>query len=120
MAKAHALIHRLIELRQSSVALRRGELALRASSDVGGAALDTTVPDAAVLAFERIAADERVLVALNTHPTHPARATISTGFPPGTTLVDRLFGEARAVVLGDGSVELTIPPRESLIFFRQP
>jgi hypothetical protein len=86
-------------------------------SDVGGVVLDTAVPDAAVIAFERVAPSERVLVALNTHPTHVAIARIDTGFPPGTVLVDRLFGDARATVRPDGSVEVTIPPRESQLFF---
>lgn len=116
-APAYALVHRLIEMRAGSVALRRGELVLRMLSDVGGAALDTTVPDAAVLAFERVAPAERVLVALNTHPTHAADAHVATGFAPGTTLADRLFGDVRVTVASDGSVDLSIPPRETQILF---
>jgi alpha-amylase len=119
-APAYALVHRLIEMRQASIALRRGTLELRLLSEIGGAALDTTVPDAGVIVFERVHEAERVLVALNTHPTHVARARVTTGFPPGTTLADRLFGDARASVAADGSVELEIPPRESQIFFSVP
>ena len=114
---SYALIHRLIELRAESLALRRGSLLVRMLSDVGGSSLDTVVPDAAVLAFERVSATERVLVALNTHPTHAARAHLMTGFPPGATLREVLSGEARATTLADGSVDLQIPPRESQIFF---
>ncbi len=114
---AYALIRRLIEMRAGSVALRRGELVVRALSDIGGSELDTTDPGAAVLAFERVAASERALVVLNTHPTHVAEVHVETGFAPGAGLVDRLFGDARATVLPDGSVDLTIPPRESQLLF---
>ncbi len=93
---------------------------LRHLSDVGGASLDTTVPDAAVLAFERVSGTERVLVVLNTHPTHAATLSLETGFAPGTRLRDRLYGEASATVGEDGSAEVTLPPRETRIFFREP
>jgi alpha-amylase len=114
---AYALVHRLIELRGSSIALRRGDLVLRTLSEIGGAELDTTVPDAAVIVFERVTESERVLVGMNTHPTHVAEVHVETGFAPGTVLSDRLFGEASVTTNTDGSADLTIPPRETQILF---
>ena len=110
-----ALIRRLTELRRAHVALRRGELTVRAMSDVGGMALDTMQPDAGALVFERSLGDDHVLVAMSTHPTHGAALSVMSGFAPGTRLVDALGGEVSVTVLRDGSVPLAIQPRTTQI-----
>jgi len=113
------LIQRLAELRRRSIALRRGTLTIRHASESGGAELETPGEDAGLLAWERAHESERALVVLATHPTITARATIPTGFAPGTRLVDRLGGGDPVVVGADGRVELAIAPRTSSVLFAE-
>lgn len=109
------LVALLAAVRRSSIALRRGDTHVLLASEVGGSDLDTTVADAGLLAFDRVTQDDRVLVVLATHPTRSARATIATGFAPGTVLSDRLGGEARLAVRDDGTIDVNIGPRTTWI-----
>ena len=111
-APTYQLIRLLASLRRDSVALRRGRLVVRFLSEVGGAALDTEVPDAGLIVFERIEGDAQALVALNTHPSHTSEVTVETALIPGT-VIDRLSGAP--FVVQDGMVTLSVPPRSSLI-----
>ncbi len=104
-------IVRLAEIRRQSRALRRGTLTVRYASEVSGR---DTAPDAGLLAWERVDGDQRVLVAISSHPIDEARADVPTGFAPGTRLVDQLSGR-QLTVAGDGSVALAVPPRGSMI-----
>jgi alpha-amylase len=105
-------IRHLADLRADFVALRRGELRVRYASEVsprdGG-------PDAGLLAFERIAGDERVLVALSGNPTDHAGADVATGFSPGTVLVDAIRGTYRTDVDDEGRARIDLAPRTALI-----
>ncbi|UJR84776.1 alpha-amylase family glycosyl hydrolase [Sandaracinus amylolyticus] len=112
-----ALIQRLAALRRGSIALRRGALVVRYASEVGGMELESPPADAGMLAWERAHDDERVLVALNTHPVQTSSARVATSFSPGTVLEDRLGGALRFEVAPDGTVEIAIPPRESVVLF---
>lgn len=106
------LIQRLAVIRRTSPALRRGTLVVRWASEVGGVALDTTVPDAGLFAWERSHEGEHVLVVINTHPVHTSRASIPTALPDGEA-ADRLAGETFAVEGGEALV--TLAPRTSAI-----
>jgi glycosidase len=114
-----ALIARLAAIRRGSIALRRGRLQLRYASETGGAELAMPTPDAGVIAWERAHEGERALVALGTHPVITARARVPTGFSPGTVLVDRLGGDATFEVAADGTIDLSIHPRTSVVLFRR-
>jgi alpha-amylase len=112
---AFDLLRRLSALRRAHPALRRGELTVRALSDVGGQDLTTTQADAGALVFERSLDADDVLVALCTHPTHGAAVTVPSRFAAGTRLHDALGSDAHFTVLRDGSVPLAIQPRQSLV-----
>ena len=114
-----ALIRRLSDLRRAHVALRRGDLVVRALSSVGGAAQGTMQHDAGALVFERSLGADRVLVAACTHPTHGAALSVPSGFAPGTHLVDALGGTTQTTVHSDGSVPHAIQPRQTLVLVAQ-
>jgi alpha-amylase len=104
-------MRRLAELRAQLPALRYGGLTVRYASSAGG---DSDALDAGLLAFERNHEEQTVLVAVNAHATLPASARMPTSFAPGTQLSDAL-GSGAAVVSADGSVELSVPPRQALL-----
>jgi len=106
-------IAKLAAIRRTSTALRRGQLRVVYASDISAREHG---PGAGLLAWERFTGDDRVLVAVNGHPTDRAEARVPTGFDPGTELVDRLTDGARTVTVdAGGTVALSIPPREALI-----
>lgn len=109
----YRFIARLAALRRGSVALRYGSLELRYASEHGGRESEE---DASMLAWERHHEGERVLVALNAHAAQSSRATVPTGFAPGTVLRDALEGSSiDTLVAEDGSVELELLPRSSVV-----
>ncbi|MBI5509292.1 MAG: hypothetical protein HY903_11120 [Deltaproteobacteria bacterium] len=101
----------LIGLRRTYVALRRGDTRFVWASEHTG-----NETDAGVLAFERVAGGERLLVVINTHATKTSDTTylgetLQVGFAPGTVLVDLLAGDhTRYVVAADGGLRLSVPP----------
>lgn len=100
----------LIRLRKALTPLRRGDVTWRWASPRNGAE-----SDAGLMAFERAAGDERVLVVINSHAERAARstfegATMQTGFPGGTVLEDRLNGGETFTVSADGTLDLTTDP----------
>ncbi len=110
-----AYVRDFIQLRKDHVALRRGAVDPRWSTEVGGARRD-----AGIFAFERSTAEETVLVVLNAAdqdsetcaPVADGGACMTTSFPSGTTLVDvapNNDGATFAVGAG-GEVTVTMPP----------
>jgi len=106
-------VQALIAMRREHDALRRGDLTVTWAS--AGAPGDE---DAGILAFERAAGDDRVLVVLNTSDdgdsaTCAAGACMETSFAPGTVLHDVAPGSdgAAFTVAGDGTVEVSVPAR---------
>lgn len=119
------LIEQLMRLRRESIALRRGSLEVLYASEVGGAELEMPSADAGMIVWERVHSpreegnEERVLVAMNTHPTERSMARVVTGFARGTRLVDRLSGALSVLVLDEGVLELELGPRRSAILFAE-
>lgn len=109
------LLALLSSIRDGSRALRRGETHVLHASETGGNALDTAVADAGLLVYERVMDAERVIVVVATHPTHRARATITTELAPGATLQDVLGGEVRLAVGEGGTIDVDVGPRTSWI-----
>jgi glycosidase len=104
----------LTRLRQSYVALRRGDL--RASWSTTHVGEES---DAGVLAFERSggdAVDGYALVVLNVHRGHPSTTSfedtvMTLSAPEGTVLVDVLSADgARHTVGAGGALAVTLPP----------
>ncbi|TNE84456.1 MAG: alpha-amylase [Deltaproteobacteria bacterium] len=107
----------LIALRKEHVALRRGGFEVRWVSDrVNGE------EDAHIAAFERVHADERLLVVINTAGAGAAHTSFGgsdmpVGFAPGTTL-RAVFpeGDTRTwTVSGSGTVRVEAQPWEVLV-----
>ena len=105
-------LRRLADVRADSPALRRGALRVRYASETspreGG-------PDAGLLAWERVAGDDRVLVAISGNPTDAIEAAIPTDIAPGTILVDAIRGTFRTRVEGDGRARVKLSPRTAMI-----
>ncbi len=106
---------KLTALRKAHVALRRGDMKFRWSTDHTGAE-----PDAGLLAYERQAENERVLVVINVHDTQTSRSrdgdtVMPTGFAPGTVLTDVLNGGQTYTVGADGTLDIALPPRTARI-----
>lgn len=107
--------------------LRRGELQF----------VMWTEDEAGILAFERYAGDQRVLVVINTHDSADKETVqivfneetgeneavpLRPGFPAGTALVNVLPDADPTddvTVAGDGSLRFTLPPRGAKIFVPQ-
>ncbi|MDW8362483.1 MAG: alpha-amylase family glycosyl hydrolase [Myxococcales bacterium] len=103
-------IARLAALRRGSVALRRGTLRFVHAAEAGGRDLEAT--DAGLLAWERTATGQTVLVVLNAHDRRSSSARIRTSFEPGSRLRDLLDPHAPLVhVDRDGFVVVDRPPR---------
>ncbi len=107
-------IQKLIGIRKANEALRRGELTFTMTDPAG----------AGILAFERFTGNQRVLVIINTHDTDPketsdaAGTAMAVGFGADSTLGD-LLGGAPVVVGSDGTVRVTLDPREAKILVQQ-
>jgi len=110
-------IKRLAGLRRGQPALRRGSLVPRYASKISAR---KTGPGAGLLCYERVHGEQRVLVAINSHPLHVAVATVPTGFPSGTVLRDALGGgSARLTVDGAGKVKVSVLQRKAQIWVAQ-
>ena len=99
----------------AELANRRGTLTVRYLSANDGL---SEAPDASLIAWERAdpGSDERALVVLNAHAFQSSTARITTGFAPGTVLVDALWNETTPLtVAGDQSLDITLPPRRGVV-----
>ncbi len=114
-------ISRLNALRREYVALRRGDLTLRWTTDRTGAE-----EDAGIVAFERSYDAERVLVVINTNDDHASHTSYAgsdmpVGFPRGTRLREVFPGtEQTWTVASDGTVRIEAAAREGLILIAEP
>jgi glycosidase len=100
-------IQQLIAVRKQHVALRHGQVVMRATSDTG----------AGLLAYERVDPSERVLVVLNTADADLAATTVPTGFATGTTLHDALDASVTYTVGAGGTISVTLPARVGHILY---
>ncbi len=108
---------RLADIRKRSAALRRGDLRVRYASEISAR---ESGPGAGLLAWERFTSDDRVLVALNSHPIDNARVTVCTGFAEGDRLVDYLATSDVQLVVGtNGCVDIEVQPRRAVILGRR-
>lgn len=104
----------LIAVRQSSRALRHGDLEIRYLAESGGAD-EVPAADAGMLAYERVGEGERVLVVINS-AVQPSIATFRTGFASGTRVYDSLGGANAPWVIGDaGELSIRLPGRAAVI-----
>jgi hypothetical protein len=109
---------KLARLRQTYVSLRRGDTAVRWSSDHTG-----TEEDAGIFAFERTggdAGDKYVLVVINTNARKASStsdgATVMTVARSGATLVDVLNPTpSQYSVDGSGRVRVTVPAQSAMV-----
>ena len=107
-------IRKLATLRRSTLALRRGTLISRYASKISAR---ETGPGAGLLCYERVSGEQRALVAVNGHPLQVARATVQTGFAPGTLLRDALgVSGAELTVDPAGKVALAVAQRKAQIW----
>ena len=115
--QAFAYVRDLITLRKNHVALRQGDVAITWSTERPRGARDS-----GIFAFERVHADETVLLVLNTAdeqesmtcaPVADGGACMTTSFPGGTILRDIAPGSdgQTFTVQGDGTVAVTVPAR---------
>ncbi|RMH38933.1 MAG: DUF3459 domain-containing protein [Deltaproteobacteria bacterium] len=116
----------LIALRKQHVALRRGHVDIRWSTVNPRGARDS-----GIFAFERVHADETLLVVINTAdaqdsetcaPAADGGACMTTSFAPGTTLVDVAPGPGNGdtfTVGAGGAVAVTVPPRGGRVLVAQ-
>ena len=99
---------RLIRIRKTYSALRRGTMELRWTTDRTGDAID-----AGIIAFERVDGEQYALVVINAQGEHasetrsPEGDVMSVGAAPGATLVDVLSGD-RFTVESDGTLGLSV------------
>lgn len=109
-------IRALITLRHQYLALRRGDLTVRWSTDHVA-----DEQDAGLFAFERSAEGKTVLVVVNSRDAAAETSTsatggndMMTGYPPGTALKN-VFADDDAsddfTVAADGSVKVAVPAR---------
>ena len=112
--EAFAYVRDLIAVRKQHVALRQGDVQIRWSTDTPRGTVDS-----GIFGFERVHADETVLVVLNTAEDQMSRTCatdgtcMSTSFSGGTVLRDIAPGSdgATFTVAGDGSVDIDVPAR---------
>jgi glycosidase len=132
-------IQTLIALRKKYAPLRRGDFAVRWSTQERA---DGAGEDAGIFAFERTHAGETVLVVVNTSNTKTANTrsgtyVMSTAFPAGTNIVNVFCMEGeggdhgahecsaqerqsgRVAVGPNGAVTLSVPPRSGMILVRE-
>ncbi len=116
-------IQRLIKIRNSYTALRRGDLSVVWSTSRTG-----DEEDAGVFAFQRNGGDQAngyVLVVFNTHRSKESHTgfegnTMSVVAPPGTVLVD-VLGPAQQsfTVSADGRIDVTVAASSAMILVPQ-
>ena len=123
-------IQTLTALRAAHAPLRRGTMKIVWSTQAAAASAD---PDAGMVAYERSHGGETVLVAINSADCTAARKssrtsrgtgagaeTMTTSFPPGTTLTNVLpdadgkQGDAYTVSSG-GALDLVVPCRSGKV-----
>ena len=115
-------MQKLIQIRKDLPALRRGQMEfLMVSNEATNG--QTTTPNAGILAFKRTYKETQVLVVLNTHSTKVSRTAVNdsglvSGFPNGTTLVDRL-SQSVYEVAADGKLNIEVSPNTALILVPQ-
>jgi alpha-amylase len=115
-------IQKLLGLRKSYPALRRGAQKIVWSTDHTG-----EEPDAGVFAFERvggIAEDDYALLVFNTSGTRESATTdgstlMKVSAPANATLVDLLHEGATVQVGGDGTLNIKLAPRSGALFVPQ-
>ncbi|MDX9722942.1 MAG: alpha-amylase family glycosyl hydrolase [Myxococcota bacterium] len=112
-------ISKLISMRKKYLPLRQGNFEFIWHSTRTG-----NERDAGILAFERVAGEQRVVVVINSHETQSSStrapdseggATMSTGFAQGTVLVDAFNPNDRFTVGAGGSLEVSVPPSSGRI-----
>jgi alpha-amylase len=119
------LVQGLIDMRKQHAALRQGTVSPTWSTTVAGARRD-----AGIFAFERVAADETVLVVLNTGdqdnsetcaPVADGGACMKTSLSPGTTLTDVMPGSdgKTFTVKADGTIAVGVPARSGRVLVRK-
>ena len=119
------LVQGLIDMRKRHAALRQGTVSPTWSTTVAGARRD-----AGIFAFERVAADETVLVVLNTGdqdssetcaPVADGGACMKTSLSPGTTLTDVMPGSdgKTFTVKADGTIAVAVPARSGRVLVRK-
>ena len=114
----------LIEMRKDNVALRRGTVSPVWSTTVAGPRRD-----AGIFAFERVAPEQTALVVINASnqmsetcaPQGEGGACLRTSLPAGSTLTDVMPGAngQTFTVRGDGTVQVTVPPRSGRVLVRR-
>ncbi|MBT8492983.1 MAG: hypothetical protein KJO07_07980 [Deltaproteobacteria bacterium] len=101
-------LRRLISLRAELTALRRGDVRFVWTSSRQDAG-----DGAGLVGIERVLADERVLVVVNTRASEAETAAGGTGmqvgFEPGTVLEDRLTNGESLTVGDDGRITVQMP-----------
>jgi glycosidase len=123
---AYGLVREFVAFRRAHVALRRGEVAVRWATDRPRGAIDS-----GIFAFERVHADETLLVVINTAGDQDSRTCapvleggdcMATAFAPGTTLTDIAPGSdgASFTVTADGTLDVTVPARGGRILAETP
>jgi alpha-amylase len=132
-------IKTLIQIRKNYVALRRGAVSIKWVSSVrsDNNEIDSNNnpinPDRGILAFERVYMNDKVLVIMNTSDAHTAythsysNTPMPSSFPAGTKLKnvfcnDHICGDGEGSVFttgANGTLDITLAPRESLILVIQ-
>lgn len=113
----YAFVRSMIRFRSEHVALRRGDVEPRWSTD-----RPRGDSDSGIVAFERTHADETLLVVVNTADGQESRtcvpaslggACMPVSFAPGTVLTDIAPGSdgARFTVAADGTLDVDVPAR---------
>ncbi|MDW8246677.1 MAG: alpha-amylase family glycosyl hydrolase [Sandaracinaceae bacterium] len=116
-------IAQLAALRRLHPALRYGELKVRYASTHPARGPDGApsqgMPDAGLLVYERIFDGEKLLCAINTHPTQSSTAQVATSLREGT-YVELIEGEDVLRVDANGNATLIVPPRRARLYARSP
>jgi alpha-amylase len=118
----------LIAMRREHVALRRGDVEMRWTTDRPRGEIDS-----GIVAFERIHPEQTALVVINTADDQESVTCapvdeegeggecMAVSFSPGTRLVDVSPGSdgASYTVASDGTVSVDVPPRSGRVLIRE-
>ncbi len=108
-------LHRLIQIRRTYVALRRGTMAYVWVTTHTG-----TEPDVGMMAYERVSGSDYALVVIHAHDGNGVTmdtAGMTVHEPPGTVLTNVLGTSPQTVTVGsDGTVAVSLGPWQSGIF----
>ncbi len=119
--EAFIYVRDLVAMRKQHIALRRGDVQIRwATAEPRG------VVDSGIVAYERVHADETVLVVLNTADDQTSRTCaadntcMTTSFSPGDVLRDIAPGNdgATFTVAADGTIDVSVPARTGRVLVR--